>query len=179
MTALHREFQVFVKPVGPACNLRCSYCYYLKKKELFDETGHCLMDQALLEEYILQLIEATTDDMVFFSWHGGEPTLAGLDFYKNAVNLQKKHLPPGKRHLNGIQTNGTLLDEEWCQFLARENFLVGISIDGPEEFHNLNRIDHRGNGTFSEVLKGYGLLQQYGVTTEILCVVNAINVQHP
>lgn len=179
MTAEQREFQVFAKPVGPECNLRCDYCYYLEKKELFSKSGHCRMDHALLEEYILQHIEATTSETLFFSWHGGEPTLAGLGFYKTAVALQQKHLPPGKRLLNGIQTNGTLLDEAWCRFLARENFMVGISIDGPEEFHNLHRKDRLGKGSFTETLRGYHLLQQYGVTTEILCVVNAVNVRHP
>lgn len=179
MTAEQREFQVFAKPVGPECNLRCNYCYYLEKKELFGKAGHCRMDIPLLEQYILQHIEATTGETLFFSWHGGEPTLAGLGFYKTAVALQQKHLPPGKRLLNGIQTNGTLLDDDWCRFLARENFLVGISLDGPEEFHNLHRKDRLGKGSFTETLRGYHLLQQYGVTTEILCVVNAVNVRHP
>lgn len=174
-----REFQIFAKPVGAACNLRCSYCYYLSRKELYPTEALPRMKEELLEEYIRQHIDATTDETVFFSWHGGEPTLAGLAFYRKAVDLQKRMLPQGKRLLNGIQTNGTLLDEEWCQFLARENFLAGISIDGPEELHDLHRKDRHGNGTFNEVLRGYQLLRQYGVTTEILCVVNAFNAGYP
>ncbi len=179
MTKREREFQAFVKPVGAACNLRCSYCYYLSRKELYPTEAFPRMKEELLEEYIRQHIDATTDETVFFSWHGGEPTLAGLAFYRKAVDLQKRMLPQGKRLLNGIQTNGTLLDEEWCQFLARENFLAGISLDGPEELHDLHRKDRPGNGTFNEVLRGYQLLRQYGVTTEILCVVNAFNAGYP
>jgi len=114
-----------------------------------------------------------------FSWHGGEPTLAGIDFYIRAVALQKKYLPAGRRLINGIQTNGTLLNNDWCRFLSRERFIVGISIDGPEELHDLYRKDKHGKGTFKKVLNGYNLLQQYGITTEILCVVNARNVNYP
>lgn len=175
-----REFQIFLKPVGALCNLRCSYCYYLAKKDLYPEkAGMTRMGDELLEKYIIQQIEATTDDVVMFSWHGGEPTLAGPDFYMKAVAFQKKHNSAGKKIINGIQTNGTLLDENWCRFLSEENFLVGISIDGPEEFHNRHRYDGNGSGSFSRVMHGYELLRRYGVTTEILCVLNSHNVSHP
>jgi len=174
-----REFQIFVKPVGSMCNLQCSYCYYSGKNPLSPETKSRRMDDSLLEEYIIQHMEATTGPAVFFSWHGGEPTLAGLDFYRKAVLFQKNHLPAGKTLLNGIQTNGILLNDAWCRFFADEGFLVGISIDGPPEMHNLYRIDRQGKGSFNQVLKGYQLLQKYHVTTEILCVLNAINVQYP
>jgi uncharacterized protein len=137
------------------------------------------MEFDLLEKYIIQHIETTTDDLILFSWHGGEPTLAGIDFYRKAVEIQKKHLPIGKKLLNGIQTNGTLINDEWCRFLKSENFLVGISMDGPEEFHDRFRLKNNGQGTFNEVLRGYQLLQRYEITTEILCVVNAVNAEYP
>lgn len=176
---MEREFQIFVKPVGALCNLRCSYCYYLPKKDLYPEkAGMTRMGDELLEKYIIQHIEATTDEVVMFSWHGGEPTLAGLDFYRKAVALQNKYNTDGKKIINGIQTNGTLLDEEWCRFLSEENFLVGISIDGPEEFHNRHRFDGSGRGSFSRVIKGIELLIKYGITIEILCVVNSLNVMY-
>ena len=137
------------------------------------------MSDELLEKYIIQQIEATTDDVVMFSWHGGEPLLAGLEFYKKAVALQKKYLPPGKTVLNGIQTNGTLIDDEWCRFLSMENFIAGISIDGPGEFHDLNRRIHNDSGTLQRVLEGYGLLKKHGIRNEILCVVSAHNAGSP
>jgi uncharacterized protein len=173
-----RQFQIFAKPVGSLCNLQCSYCYYLDKKELYPGNT-TLMDDDLLREYIIQHIEATTEEIILFSWHGGEPMLAGIEFYQNAVAIQKQYLPPGKKLVNGIQTNGTLIDEEWCWFLSKENFLVGISLDGTEELHNLYRTNRKGDGTFQMVLSGLKLLQQYGITFEILCVVNAINVKYP
>jgi uncharacterized protein len=179
MNAISREFQIFAKPVSAACNLNCSYCYYSGEINKFGSTVFARMDDNLLEKYIIQHIEATTDNVVMFSWHGGEPTLAGIDFYRKAVELQKKHLPIGKILLNGIQTNGTLINDDWCRFLKKENFLVGISIDGPEEFHNRFRLKNNGTGTFNEVLRGYILLQQYEITTEILCVVNAFNAEYP
>ncbi len=179
MSLPSREFQIFTKPVGAACNLHCSYCYYHSRSELYPAEVFPLMEADLQEEYIRQHIDATTGDTVFFSWHGGEPALAGIDFYKTSVALQQKYLPPGKRLINGIQTNGTLLNEEWCRFLADEHFLVGISIDGPAELHDLHRKGPGGKGTFTAALNGYRLLQQHGVTTEILCVVNALNVSHP
>jgi uncharacterized protein len=173
------DFQIFVKPVGSACNINCSYCYYTGKNNLYKNTPVHLMDWNMLEQYIAQHIEAAGGNEVMFSWHGGEPLLAGIDFYKKALELQRKHLPSGCRLINGIQTNGTLLDEEWCRFLASENFMAGISIDGPAHLHNFYRKDYRGEGTFDEVIQGYKLLQQYGITSEILCVVNLCNVNYP
>jgi uncharacterized protein len=176
---MSREFQVFAKPVGSTCNLRCSYCYYLDKKDLYPGKNRFIMDEDLLERYIIQQIEATTEQVVMFSWHGGEPTMAGLDFFRKAVRLQKKHLPAGKELINGIQTNGTLLDDEWCSFFVDEGFIIGISIDGPEELHNNYRFFPGGKLSFKKALRGYELLRKHGVTTEILCVVNAINVARP
>ncbi|KAF0235646.1 MAG: hypothetical protein FD181_3357 [Prolixibacteraceae bacterium] len=179
MNTISREFHIFAKPVSAACNLNCSYCYYSGENNKIGLAINPRMEYDLLEKYIVQHIEATTDDLIFFSWHGGEPTLAGVDFYRKAVELQKKHLPKGKKLLNGIQTNGTLINEEWCRFLKKESFLVGISMDGPEEFHKRFRIKNNGFGTYNEVLRGYRLLQRHEITTEILCVVNASNAEYP
>ena len=174
-----REFQVFAKPVGAECNLRCSYCYYLGKKSLYPGNKSSLMKDNVLEQYILKHIEASTEQVSSFSWHGGEPLLAGLDFFRRIVTYQHKHKPAGKIIINGIQTNGTLLNDSWCRFLAAENFNIGISIDGPEALHNLHRIKRDNGPTFSNVMKGYRLLVKWRIRTEILCVVNAVNVRQP
>ena len=179
MIKVSREFQIFVKPVGPICNLSCRYCYYLGKKSLFPENNHFLMGDELLEEYVIQHIMATSEIDIRFSWHGGEPLLAGIDFFRKVVAFQKKHKPAGSIIANGIQTNGTLLDDEWCSFLVAEGFTVGISIDGPAGLHNKNRRTHGNNNTFLDVMRGYNLLRKYEVHPEILCVVNADNVKHP
>ncbi|MDP3915586.1 MAG: anaerobic sulfatase maturase [Bacteroidota bacterium] len=173
------NFQVFVKPVGASCNLACSYCYYLEKSELFADSGFHRMADDLLETYIVQHIQASTEPTIFFSWHGGEPTLAGLDYFRRIVEIQKKHIPTDRFALNGIQTNGTLLNDEWCQFLKKENFIVGISIDGSERFHAVNRFRKDGKSCFDEVLRGYRLLQSYQIPCEVLCVVHAQNVGSP
>jgi len=137
------------------------------------------MTKDVLEKYIVQHLEASTEEIVLFSWHGGEPTLAGLDFYIKVVEIQKKYKDLGKQIINGIQTNGVNLNDEWCRFLAKENFLVGISIDGPEEMHNKYRVSKSGNATFQKVMNGYKLLEKYQINHEILCVVNAYNVNFP
>jgi uncharacterized protein len=174
-----REFQIFVKPVGAHCNLNCSYCYYLGKRSLYPGKHKVIMDIDTLEKYVIQHIKATSDRVINFSWHGGEPLLAGIDFYKSVILLQKKHKPAGSEITNGIQTNGTLLNDEWCDFLALENFVVGISIDGPGDLHNSNRRTIDDNNTFLNVLRGFELLKMRGVLPEILCVVNAQNVKYP
>lgn len=174
----HREFQLFVKPIGALCNLGCTYCYYLDKQDLYQEKS-TLMSDELLEKYVIQHLEASTEELVLFSWHGGEPTLAGLDFYRKAAELQKKHNTNKKNILNGLQTNGVNLDDDWCRFLADENFLVGISIDGPEAMHNKYRLSKSGEGTFHKVMNGYQLLKKHSITFEILCVINAYNVNYP
>jgi len=173
------DFQVFAKPVGASCNLACSYCYYLDKSELLAESGIQRMAEELLELYIIQHIQASSEQTIFFSWHGGEPTLAGLGYFLRIVELQKKHLPVGRSIINGIQTNGTLLNEEWCRFLKNENFIVGISIDGPERFHSINRFRKDGKSSFDDVLRGFQLLKDYQIPCEILCVVHAGNVRFP
>lgn len=173
------DFQVFVKPVGASCNLACSYCYYLDKAALPESSGFQRMPDDLLELYIRQHIQASTEQTVFFSWHGGEPTLAGLEYFKRITELQKKHLPENRVALNGIQTNGILLNDEWCRFLKKENFIVGISIDGPEPFHSTHRFHRNGKSAFEEVLRGFQLLKSHEIPCEILCVVNAQNAGHP
>jgi len=174
-----REFQIFVKPAGARCNLRCRYCYYLDKLCLQNGGSDPLMSDETLEKYVIQHIEASTGTDIFFSWHGGEPLLAGIDFYRKAVAFQKKHTPQGKTVLNGIQTNGTLIDWDWAWFFKMEKFIIGISIDGPGDLHNTFRKDPEGNPTLARVLKGYEILQRAGITTEILCVVNSSNSAFP
>jgi len=179
MTRLSREFQVFAKPVGAACNMACAYCYYLEKGNLSREGINFSMPVVLLEEYIVQHIEASTEELITFSWHGGEPTLAGLDFFQKIVEIQKRYCPKGRLIQNGIQTNGTLLDREWCRFLAEERFAVGVSLDGPRRYHDHHRYNQNGDSTFEKTMKGFNLLQEYGMDPEILCVVSAINVDFP
>jgi uncharacterized protein len=174
-----REFQVFVKPVGANCNLKCVYCYYLGKNKLYSDKKHMLMDYDILEKYIIQHIEASTEDIIHFSWHGGEPLLAGIDFYRKALKIQSANKPAGKSILNGIQTNGTLIDDEWCSFLADEGFLVGISLDGPAEIHNKFRRTKNDKSSWTQVIKGIHLLKEHHICPEILCVVNSQNVNYP
>jgi uncharacterized protein len=174
-----REFQIFVKPVGAQCNLGCTYCYYLDKTELYPHGKALQMPDDLLERYIIQHIAASTEDYILFSWHGGEPMLAGLNFFRKIVEIQQRQKPPGKRIINGIQTNGTLIDESWAHFFADQQFIVGISIDGPDDMHNHYRVTKALQPTYEKVLQGYTILQQYKIPCEILCVVNAYNVQFP
>lgn len=179
MNSLSREFQVFTKPVGSACNLACSYCYYLGKNNLYPGNAGFHMNDEILEKYIIQHIDASTENIINFSWHGGEPLLAGIDFYRKVVKLQSRHNPAGKTIVNGIQTNGTLINEEWCRFFASENFVIGMSIDGTEELHNFCRRTNNNGPTWQKVIDGFGLLKKYGVLPEILCVVNSENVKYP
>ena len=137
------------------------------------------MPDDILEKYIIQHIEASPDEVIRFSWHGGEPTVLGLDYFRKIVALQRRHQPSHRDIANGIQTNGTLLDEDWCRFLASEGFAVGLSLDGPRELHNLCRVTRDGKPSYRKTIRGYELLRQYQVSTDILCVVNAHNAQHP
>ena len=179
MVKASHGFQVFVKPTGSICNLGCRYCYYLEKDQLYPEDESFKMPEPILENYIAQHIEASPDDTISFSWHGGEPTLLGLEYFRRIVELQRKHKPRDKTILNGVQTNGTLLNDEWCNFFAKEGFAVGISIDGPKELHNRFRVTKDDHPTFEQVMRGYRLLQKHGVYTDVLCVVNSVNVHQP
>ena len=179
MVKASREFQVFVKPVGSICNLDCDYCYYLKKEHLYPKGESFRMPDDILEEYIVQHIDASPEPVIRFSWHGGEPTVLGLDYFRKIVELQRKHRSPDQQIINGMQTNGILLDEDWCRFMASEGFMVGLSLDGPQELHDKYRLTKDRKPTHEHTMRGYKLLQKHRVQTDILCVVNAHNVQHP
>ncbi len=179
MDNISREFQVFVKPVSGRCNLGCRYCYYLGKEALYPGIKNVLMSDEVLERYITLHLEAATEEVIFFSWHGGEPTLAGIDFFRKVIHIQSRHCPESKRIINGIQTNGILLNREWCGFFAEEGFAVGISIDGPPDMHDRYRVSRDDRPTSGRVLQGLQLLQEHGITPEILCVVNSHNVKYP
>jgi uncharacterized protein len=180
MAHASRGFQVFIKPVGALCNLACRYCYYLRKDDLlYPETALLRMPDDLLETYIVQHIAASPDEVIRFSWHGGEPTVWGLDAFRKIAALQRKHRPPGRLIVNGMQTNGTLLDEAWGRFLAAEKFSVGLSLDGPKERHDVHRLTKDGKPTFERALRGYEILRRHRVAADILCVVSADNARHP
>jgi uncharacterized protein len=171
-------FHVMAKPIGPICNLDCTYCFYLEKETLYPEKSNWRMQDGVLEAYIRQYIEAQDVPEVTFAWQGGEPTLMGVEFFRRVVELQKKYAG-GKAIANALQTNGTLLDDEWCAFVKDENFLLGLSIDGPCELHDYYRVDKSGQPTFDLVLRGMNLLKKHGVLFNTLCVVNRRNQSHP
>ncbi len=179
MAGTQREFQIFAKPAGSACNLACSYCYYTGRETLQLKGGPPGMADDILEEYIRQHIDASAGPEVRFSWHGGEPTLLGLDYFRKIVALQAKHRQSGKKIMNGIQTNATLLDEDWCRFFAAEGFTAGVSLDGPAELHDRYRLTGSGGPSHVRAMRGYRLLRQHAVPCDILCVVHAGNVGRP
>ncbi len=166
------------KPMGPICNLDCSYCFYLEKERLFPNNENFRMREQLLESYIKQYIQSQHVPSVSFAWQGGEPTLLGVRFFRKVVELQQRYAD-GKEINNAIQTNGTLLDDEWCEFLAQEKFLVGISIDGPARLHDTFRVTKKGGGTYEKVFNGLRLLKKHGVDFNTLTVVNRLNSKHP
>ena len=166
------------KPAGPACNLRCGYCYYLSRASLFP-AGAWRMDEALLERYVAQRFAASPGPVTHFEWHGGEPTLLGRDYFRLIVRLQKKHRPPGRAFTNGIQTNGVLLDEEWARFLAQERFSVGLSLDGPADVHDAVRPDAAGRGSHARAVASFRRLAAAGVFCNVLCVLHAGNASEP
>jgi len=170
------------KPVGPACNLRCTYCFYREKKAFFPDTfapgPNPRMSGEVLEAYIREFIAAQPGPEATFEWQGGEPALAGLDFFCRAVQLQKKY-GQGKRISNSFQTNGTLLDDDWCAFLARHHFLVGLSLDGPPALHDVFRVDAGGNPTSERVLSAFHRLREHQVEVNVLACVNAKTSQEP
>ncbi len=174
-----RRFHAMVKPAGSACNLDCGYCFYLSKPALPGGPGAGHMDDELLELFVRQCIAGVTGDEVVFSWQGGEPTLRGLDFFRKVVALQQKHAKPGQRIENDLQTNGTLLDEDWARFLKEHRFLVGLSIDGPRELHDKYRVTKRGAPTFDAVFAAAGLLRRFGVRFNTLTCVNRCNASRP
>lgn len=173
-----RAFHVMTKPIGPLCNLDCKYCFYLEKEKLFPSNENFRMSDDVLESYIRQYIEAQSVPEISFAWQGGEPTLMGVKFFRRVVELQARHAN-GKRISNALQTNGTLLDDEWGQFLAENQFLIGLSVDGPAELHDAYRVDKRQQPTFEKVMRGLGILKKHGVEFNTLTVVNRKNSQHP
>jgi len=174
-----RRFHAMVKPAGSACNLGCGYCFYLSKPALPGGPGAGHMDDELLELFVRQYIAGVTGDEVVFSWQGGEPTLRGVDFFRKVVALQQKYAKPGQRIENDLQTNGTLLDEDWARFLKEHRFLVGLSIDGPRELHDRYRVTKRGAPTFDAVFAAAALLRRFGVRFNTLTCVNRCNASRP
>lgn len=166
------------KPIGPLCNLDCSYCFYLEKEALFPRNEPFKMPEDILEEYIRQYISQQDVPEVSFAWQGGEPTLLGVDYFRRVVALQQRHAG-GKKIQNAFQTNGTLLDDEWCAFLAENHFLVGLSLDGPPKLHDALRVDKRGSGTYEKVIRGLRLLKKHGAEFNTLTTVNRINGAKP
>lgn len=173
------EFQIFIKPVGSACNLRCDYCYYSDGFKNVTPAAVKVMKRELVERYIIQHLEAERGDVAMFSWHGGEPLLAGIDFFRDVLEIQARYNRQGRQVINGIQTNGTLLNREWGHFLAENNFIAGLSIDGPGWMHDHYRISRDGKPTYARVMEGWDILRSYNVKHELLCVVNNINVDYP
>ncbi|MDM7921893.1 MAG: anaerobic sulfatase maturase [Pyrinomonadaceae bacterium] len=170
-------FHLLAKPTGSTCNINCTYCFFLSKEALYPNEKS-RMSHETLEEYIRQLIESHTTPEVTVAWQGGEPTLMRLEFFKKAVEIAKKYIKPGQSILNTFQTNGILLDDEWCAFFKENNFLVGLSVDGPRDIHDAYRVDRGAKGTFDRVMNGWALLQKHGVDCNILCTVNAANEMH-
>jgi uncharacterized protein len=174
-------FHILAKPVGPLCNLDCKYCFYLEKEKLYpDKTGinAWSLDGDTLERFIRGYIDSQSVPVINFAWQGGEPTLLGVDYFRRAVELQQKYAG-GKQIENGFQTNGLLLDDEWCEFLAHQRFLVGISIDGPEKLHDRYRVDKGGAPSFKKTLRGLELLKSHGVEFNTLTVIQRHNSYHP
>jgi uncharacterized protein len=168
-------FHILAKPIGPICNLDCQYCYYLDRESLFPQhkkASEFRMAEQTLEKFIQQYIQSQPGPEVFFLWQGGEPTLLGLDYFYRIVELQKKYAVPGKQIHNALQTNGTLFNDAWCEFLAKEKFLVGLSIDGPRELHDRYRVTRGGKPTFDQVWRGMNLLKQHHVQFNTLTVVH-------
>jgi uncharacterized protein len=166
-----RAFHVMTKPIGPICNLDCKYCFYLEKESLFPANERFAMSDHVLEEYIRQHIEGQSAAEISFAWQGGEPTLLGVKFFRKVVAFQAKYAL-GKTIRNALQTNGTLLNDEWGEFLHMHRFLVGLSIDGPRDLHDTYRVDKKQNPTFEKVMAGLEILKKHRVDFNTLTVVN-------
>ena len=177
-TPFAKPLYVMLKPAGAHCNLACKYCYYLEKNNLYQNSHRHLMSDETLEQFTREYIEAQTMPQVLFTWHGGEPLMRSIDFYKKALELQKKYAH-GKQIDNVIQTNGTLLTDEWCEFFAKNHWLVGISIDGPQEYHDHYRVTPAGKPSWEKVMQGIQLLKKHHVEWNAMAVVNAYNAEHP
>ncbi|XXF75267.1 anaerobic sulfatase maturase [Myxococcaceae bacterium GXIMD 01537] len=172
------RLHVLAKPTGPICNLDCTYCFYLDKEKLYGGSRFRMSDE-VLERYIRQLIDSHRGNHVTVAWQGGEPTLMGLEFFHRVLEYERKYQRPGMTFENTVQTNGTLLDDDWCAFFKAHGFLIGISIDGPRELHDAYRVDKKGRPTFDKVMQGLRLLQKHGVEFNVLTTVNRRNADHP
>ncbi len=170
-------FNIMLKPAGPACNLNCAYCYYLEKQKLYPDKSYRL-DEGLLEKFIREYIAAQDVPLVSFVWQGGEPTLLGVDYFRKAVELQNKYAG-GKQIENALQTNGTLLTDTFCEFLKENQFLVGLSIDGPRHLHDLYRVNKQGKPSWDSVMQGVELLKKHGVDFNTMSVINRTTAEHP
>ena len=173
-----RPMYVMLKPAGSLCNLRCKYCYYLEKEKLYADSRQYIISDSLLEKFVKEYIEAQTTPQVLFTWHGGETLMRPVAFYRRALVLQRKYAQ-GRQVDNCIQTNATLLTDEWCRFFRENNFLVGVSIDGPQEFHDEYRRTVTGQPTFHKVMRGVSLLNKHGVEWNALATVNDFNADYP
>jgi uncharacterized protein len=177
----HSKIQALAKPIGAVCNIDCTYCYYLGKQGLLDYSSKNppVMTDEILEIYIKQYIEGQNTPEIIFSWHGGEPTLLGVEYFEKVVALQNKYCPKYSTISNDLQTNGTLLTDEWCRFFLSNQFIVGVSIDGPEALHDQYRTNKAGRGTFKKTMRGIRLLQKHGVNFATLTCVNNITSNDP
>lgn len=171
-------FHLLAKPTGAICNLDCQYCFFLAKEHLYPGSKFHMAD-TVLESYIQQLLAAHCTPEVTVAWQGGEPTLMGLEFFRQAIALVEKHKKTGQVINHTLQTNGTRLDDEWGQFFKQHHFLIGLSVDGPQPLHDTYRVDKRGRGSFAAVMQGWKILRKHGVDFNILCTVNAANGDHP
>lgn len=173
-----RPFYMMAKSVGSTCNLACGYCYYLEKAKLYDGVGRMMMSDEVLERFVQQYLESQTNTEVLFTWHGGEPLLQPMAFYEKAMQLQRRYA--GGRHVdNCLQTNGTLLTDDWCRFFRENGWLIGVSIDGPEHLHDAYRRNRNGDPTFRQVMRGIELLEKHGVMWNALATVNDVSVREP
>ena len=173
------DYHLLAKPAGAACNLDCKYCFFLSKENLYGPRESPLMDEATLESYLRQLMESSPGPQVEVSWQGGEPMLRGLAFYQRSVQLAEKYRKPHQRILHTMQTNGTLINDEWAAFLKQNNYLVGLSVDGPRALHDAYRVDKQGKGSFDDVIRGWHCLRNHEVDVNILCTIHAANADHP
>ena len=178
MTFSYRNFNLMAKPTGPRCNLRCDYCFYLEKEHFFQERKNLLMSDEVLETYTRQYIKTNDAPEMVFAWQGGEPTLMGVDFFRKAVALQKQY-GNGRRITNTLQTNGILLNDEWCRFLAENCFLVGLSLDGPREIHDRFRKDRNGKPTFNRTMQALERMKRHMVEFNVLACINRESAKRP
>jgi uncharacterized protein len=173
-----KPFHLLAKPSGAACNLGCQYCFFLSKENLYSHESPRMSDETL-DAYLRQLIAATPGPAVQVSWQGGEPMLRGLDFFRRSVELANRYKRPDQQVMHTIQTNGTLIDDEWAAFFKDNGYLVGLSIDGPRELHDAYRVSKKNEGTFDDVVRGWRCLQAHAVDVNVLCTIHAANAEHP